>query len=669
MVKVRAISAVLLTASLSSLSHAHPGEHEMADALAKRAEHAAVVQRGLENCYNHPKFLEMQKRGQERRWEKAQQLRKARGIHESTPFKTRRDLAALESFEEVNHNLTSLDYTDSTAPSVLFANYKNASCILTPEVVVGPYFVIGEYYRTNVVESQGGVPVHLEYQYIDTSTCEPATGLYLEAWQANSTGVYSGIVASGNGNDADTSNLDTTFLRGVTKVDSQGVGYFDTIFPGHYAGRSTHIHLIAQQNGTVYDNGTYSGGTISHVGQLFFDESLKSAVYDTYPYTTNTQSYTTNDDDMWAPDQADNNYDPIPDYAYLGEDISDGLLMWISVGINMSAEYTVTAAATLTADGGVASNDAADGASGSGAGSASNSTGSMPSGSGAAGNAPSGGQSMSMGSAPSGGMGGGSGGSFGPGSSSTAAAGTNSAFSASSGPQSASSSTATVSSSASVKASSSTSSVTVLASSASTKISSSTANVASSVASTKLSTSSVDKAKTSASHSSASSSSASKSSSSAKSALTSKTTSQSISVKPSSSTTHSSVKTSSSNKSSSGKPSSSIKTSSSIKPSSSTKTSSVKTSTSTKPKSSTSSSESSSSTKHSTPTQKSSTVKKSSSSTRKSSSSSKKVTSTTSHAASGKSSSAKKITTSTKKTSSTKKGSSTLSTKTTSNKH
>ncbi|KAI4735655.1 aromatic compound dioxygenase [Aureobasidium sp. EXF-12298] len=643
MVKIHAISAALLTASLSSSSHAHPEEHEMADALAKRAEHAAIVQRGLEACYDHPKFLEMQKRGQERRWEKAQQLRKARGIHETTPFKTRRDLAALESFEEVNHNLTSLGYTDSTAPSVLFANYKNASCILTPEAVVGPYFVIGEYYRTNVVESQGGVPVHLEYQYIDTSTCEPATGLYLEAWQANSTGVYSGVVASGNGNDADTSNLDTTYLRGVTKVDSEGVGYFDTIFPGHYAGRSTHIHLIAQQNGTVYDNGTYSGGTISHVGQLFFDESLKSAVYDTYPYTTNTQSYTTNDDDMWAPDQADNNYDPIPDYAYLGEDISDGLLMWISVGINMSAEYTVTAAATLTADGGVASNDAADGASGSGAGSASNSTGSMPSGSGAAGSAPTGDQSMSMGSAPngsqsmgsapSGAMGGGSGGSFGPGSSSTVTSGTSSAFSASSVSQSASSSTATVSSSASVKASSSTSGVVILASSASTKVSSSSAKIASSVASIKLSTSSVDKAKTSASHSSTSSSSASKSSSSTKSASTSKTTTPSSGVKPSASTKNSS-----------------------IKPSSSTKTSSVKTSTSTKPKSSTSSSKSSSSTKYSASTRKSSTVKKSSSST-------------SSHAASGKSSSAKKITTSTKKTSSSKKGSSTLSTKTSSKKH
>lgn len=84
MVMIRAISAALLTASFSSLSHAHPGEHEMADALAKRAEHAAVVQRGLEDCYNHPKFLALQKRGQDRRWEKAQQLRKARGIHESS---------------------------------------------------------------------------------------------------------------------------------------------------------------------------------------------------------------------------------------------------------------------------------------------------------------------------------------------------------------------------------------------------------------------------------------------------------------------------------------------------------------------------------------------------------------------------------------------------------
>jgi len=146
---------------------------------------------------------------------------------------------------------------------------------------------------------------------------------------ANSTGVYSGISANGNGNQADTSNLDNTFLRGVTQVDDEGIGYFDTLFPGHYQGRATHTHLLTHMNGTQYANGTFQSNNVVHVGQLFFPEDLKDAVEATYPYNTNTQAVTTNDEDMWAPAQADNNYDPFPDYAYLGSDISDGLLMWI----------------------------------------------------------------------------------------------------------------------------------------------------------------------------------------------------------------------------------------------------------------------------------------------------------------------------------------------------
>lgn len=65
------------------------------------------------------------------------------------------------------------------------------------------------------------------------------------------------------------------------------------------------------------------GGTVAHIGQLFFDETLRSAVEATYPYNTNTEEPVTNDDDMWAPYQADNNYDPFPEYIYLNsEDIT-----------------------------------------------------------------------------------------------------------------------------------------------------------------------------------------------------------------------------------------------------------------------------------------------------------------------------------------------------------
>jgi hypothetical protein len=44
---------------------------------------------------------------------------------------------------------------------------------------------------------------------------------------------------------------------------------------------------------------------------------------------------------MWAPDQADNSYDPFPDFVYLDpSDITKGLLMWISIGIDPTANYT-----------------------------------------------------------------------------------------------------------------------------------------------------------------------------------------------------------------------------------------------------------------------------------------------------------------------------------------
>ena len=113
-----------------------------------------------------------------------------------------------------------------------------------------------------MTETQEGVPVYLEYQYINVDTCEPATGLYLETWQANATGVYSGIVYTGNGNGLeDPGNANNTFLRGIQPVDDEGVAAFETLFVGHYAGRASHIHMIATQNGTVYDNGTYQGGS------------------------------------------------------------------------------------------------------------------------------------------------------------------------------------------------------------------------------------------------------------------------------------------------------------------------------------------------------------------------------------------------------------------------
>lgn len=132
-------------------------------------------------------------------------------------------------------NLTGV--TPSNAdPSVLFAG--NNSCILTPEVTQGPYWVQGELVREDVTEDQEGVALTLDIQIIDVNTCESVPAAWLEIWHCNSTGVYSGVVANGNGNSDDETNLDNTFLRGVQQADEEGVVRFETLFPGHYTGRA-----------------------------------------------------------------------------------------------------------------------------------------------------------------------------------------------------------------------------------------------------------------------------------------------------------------------------------------------------------------------------------------------------------------------------------------------
>jgi protocatechuate 3,4-dioxygenase beta subunit len=144
-----------------------------------------------------------------------------------------RDLDSVLATDHAS-NLTGI--TASTDPSLLFTS--NNSCILTPEVTQGPYWVQGELIRQDVTEDQEGVPLHLDIQLINVNTCEPVPQVYLELWHCNSTGVYSGVVANGNGDSSDETNLNATFLRGIAQADASGVVQFDTLFPGHYTGRA-----------------------------------------------------------------------------------------------------------------------------------------------------------------------------------------------------------------------------------------------------------------------------------------------------------------------------------------------------------------------------------------------------------------------------------------------
>lgn len=173
----------------------------------------------------------------------------------------------------------------------------------------------------------------------------------------NSTGIYSGVVSVLNGaGDSDPGNINSTFHRGVQPTDSDGAAQFTTTFPGHYIGRATHIHLILHADAEERENGTVMDVSASHVGQMYFDDDLISEVEEEAPYARNKQPLTVNADDLILAKEADG-ADPFMHYVKLGDTVEDGILAWLSVGVNTSYEKTVSPAAMVYEDGGEVNED------------------------------------------------------------------------------------------------------------------------------------------------------------------------------------------------------------------------------------------------------------------------------------------------------------------------
>jgi len=150
--------------------------------------------------------------------------------------------------------------------------------------------------------------------------------------------------------------LKTTFLRGVQRTDADGVVEFATIFPGHYQGRATHQHITARVGAVERANGTYGGGTVTHISQIFFDQALVDAVERTAPYSANRVARTANAVDGYTGYAASAAYDPFPEYVLLdGKDLSKGVFMWMEVGFDPRVNYDeyATVAAVVGPDGGV----------------------------------------------------------------------------------------------------------------------------------------------------------------------------------------------------------------------------------------------------------------------------------------------------------------------------
>ncbi|KAK7755727.1 hypothetical protein SLS62_002339 [Diatrype stigma] len=349
MVNFRSIPALVAAATLANIAYAHPGEAPPTPEQLKREgqiAHAAHLKaaRALQGCASNTDFVARRDRLTTRRAETAKALREKRGISHKPMF-AKRDQAALEKWAAISHDQSELGYDLETPNDVIFAG--NATCSLVEETTIGPYWVEGELLRADVTDGEDGVDTHLVVQFVDIADCSPVSDIIVDIWHASALGVYSGVSNSGG--------LNTTYFRGGQVTDADGVAEFDTKFPGHYQGRATHIHVLTVRDAEILPNQTWASGVATHIGQFFFDQDLISAVETVEPYTSNTQRLTTNLEDGIAADEATDEYDVFMDHALLGDAATDGLLAWIVVGIDSSANHTdaVRAAAHWYEGGGV----------------------------------------------------------------------------------------------------------------------------------------------------------------------------------------------------------------------------------------------------------------------------------------------------------------------------
>ncbi len=153
-------------------------------------------------------------------------------------------------------------------PSGLAARAETAGlistdvCLLQKEVTEGPFYIDPKLLRSDITEGKSGLPMQLRLQVV-TADCVPVVGARVDVWHCDASGVYSGVQNMGDGGDT----AGQTFLRGTQLTDNAGIVTFQTVFPGWYRGRTTHVHyrvfLDAQ---TVLTS------------QIFFDETVNAEI-------------------------------------------------------------------------------------------------------------------------------------------------------------------------------------------------------------------------------------------------------------------------------------------------------------------------------------------------------------------------------------------------------
>ncbi len=157
------------------------------------------------------------------------------------------------------------------------------SCTLTCASTVGPCYYDSQLIRQDITEGVTGLPMLISFLVVNADTCQPVSNASIDIWHADAAGVYSGPIntmCSGS----DLAVRQQIFLRGIQFTDAAGWAHFNSVYPGWYSSRTTHIHLTVRVNGAEMVT-----------TQLFFDDDFTTFVYHNFsPYTSRPNKDTTN---------------------------------------------------------------------------------------------------------------------------------------------------------------------------------------------------------------------------------------------------------------------------------------------------------------------------------------------------------------------------------------
>jgi protocatechuate 3,4-dioxygenase beta subunit len=153
------------------------------------------------------------------------------------------------------------------------------SCIVTPALTEGPYFVDEKLERSDIRsdpasgQAKPGAQLALTVNVFGASGtgCTPLAGAVVDVWHCDALGVYSDAA------DPTFNTKGSRFLRGYQTTDASGRAQFTTIYPGWYQGRAVHIHFKIRT--------TAGGRTSDFTSQLFFDEGMNDTVLAQAPYS------------------------------------------------------------------------------------------------------------------------------------------------------------------------------------------------------------------------------------------------------------------------------------------------------------------------------------------------------------------------------------------------